>query len=133
MRQTFGTITKNGLTQGYKIFIFEPDNSVKIPLCKGKKTMSREIFTSEQKQLTAPLFNIAKYGSLEFIASLFPPTTPIGDVLAFYYAIDKSAIAEVQSRIEHIEPHFAQVRQSISAIIQPILSRAEHDWNNRPQ
>jgi hypothetical protein len=133
MRQTFGSITKNGLTQGYNIFIFEPSEIAKLTPCKENKNMSREIFTLEQNQLKSPFFNVAKYGSLEFIASLFPPTTQIGDVLNFWRAIDQNAITETQNQINNLEPHFAQLRQQVSAIVTPILSRAEYDWNNKPQ
>ena len=130
-RQSFGTITKNGLTQSYKIFIFEPDKSVKLPLCKGKQTMSREIIAQELIKIDAPLFDLSKYSDLMFIGGLLPQSTPFFEVVNIYNSIDKSAINEIKARMEAIEPHVAQIRQSIKAVIEPILSRATHEWNTR--
>lgn len=131
MRQTFGTITKNGRTQGYNIFIFEPDNLVKIPLCKGKKTMSREIIAKELAKIDAPLFDLSKYSDLMFVGGLLPQSTPFFEVVAIFNSIDKNALNEIKSRMDQIEPHVAQLRQSIKAVIEPILNRATHEWNTR--
>lgn len=129
--KTFGTITKNGLTQGYKIFIFEPDKSVKITPCKENKNMSREIIAQELAKIDAPLFDLSKYSDLMFVGGLLPQSTPFFEVVAIFNSIDKNAINEIKNRMEAIEPHVSQIRQAIKATIEPILQRATHEWNTR--
>ena len=131
MRQTFGTITKKGLTQGYNIFIFEPSDQAKSPLCKGKQTMSREIIAQELAKIDAPLFDLSKYSDLMFVGGLLPQSTPFFEVVAIFNSIDKNALTEIKNRMDQIEPHVSQLRQSIKAVIEPILSRATHEWNTR--
>ena len=132
MRQTFGSITKNGLTQGYNIFIFEPSDYAKITTpCKEKENMSREIIAQELAKIDAPLFDLSKYSDLMFIGELLPQSTPFYVVVELYKSIDLNALNEVKSRLEQLEPHLANVRISIKSLIGPVLDRATHEWNTR--
>lgn len=131
MRQSFGTITKNGITQGYNIFIFEPSDYAKITPCKEKQTMSREIIAQELAKIDAPLFDLSKYSDLMFIGELLPQSTPFYVVVELYKSIDLNALNEVKSRLEQLEPHLANVRISIKSLIEPVLNRATHEWNTR--
>ncbi len=133
MRQTFGSITKNGLTQGYKIFIFEPDDLVKITPCKENKNMSREIIAQELAKINAPVFEINKYADLRFIGSIMPESASFKTVVDIYDSIDKNKIIEIKNRIDAIEPHIAQVRNEISTLVTPILNRAEYEHNTQQQ
>jgi len=130
-RQSFGMITKNGLSQRYNIFIFEPSDQAKTTPCKEKQIMSREIIAQELAKIDAPLFDLSKYSDLMFVGGLLPQSTPFFEVVAIFNSIDKNALAEIKSRMDQIEPHVSQLRQSIKAVIEPILSRATHEWNTR--
>ena len=94
-RQTFGTITKNGLTQGYNIFIFESSDQAKTTPCKEKNTMSRQIIAQETAKINAPFFDIDQFLDLKFIGGLLPRQTPFFRVMEIYESIDKNQINEI--------------------------------------
>ena len=129
MRQTFGTITKNGRTQGYNIFIFEPSDQAKTPFAKEKNTMSRQIIVQETAKINAPFFDIDQFLDLKFVGGLLPRQTPFFRVMEIYESIDKNQINEIKSRMAQLEPHLAQIRVSISALVQPIFDLATYEWN----
>jgi len=130
-RQSFGMITKNGLSQRYNIFIFEPSDQAKTTPCKEKQIMSREIIAQELAKIDAPLFDLSKYSDLMFVGGLLPQSTPFFEVVNIYNSIDKNAINEIKARMEAIEPHVSQIRNAIKVLVEPILNRATHEWNTR--
>lgn len=129
--KTFGTITKNGLTQGYNIFIFEPSDQAKTPFAKEKTNMSREIIKQELAKIHAPFFDLNQYTDLKFIGNLLPRQTPFFRVMEIYESIDKNQIADIKARMDNLEPHLAQLRVSISGLIEPILNLASFEWNTQ--